>query len=145
MQKLQYQISPRPLQINSQSVRVKALNNVVRSTTPEEKEPSCPMFFAMTKQVTVLADPSMIMMETSLSFVKPQRMARGRKGNSCFQPGKGFSEVQRSAHSHEAKRSGGFCKIACRRVQNLRKWKTKKGPECTGCNAENDGIGDNSL
>ena len=58
MQKLQYQISPRPLQINSQSVRVKALNNVVRSTTPEEKEPSCPMFFAMTKQVTVLADPA---------------------------------------------------------------------------------------
>ena len=56
MQKLQYQISPRPLQINNQSVRVKALNNVVRSTTPEEKEPSCPMFFAMTKQVTVLAD-----------------------------------------------------------------------------------------
>lgn len=66
-------------------------------------------------------------------------------GNRCFQPGKGFSEVQRSAHSHEAKRSGGFCKIACRRVQDLRKWKTKKGPECTGCNAENDGIGDNSL
>lgn len=82
MQKLQYQISPRPLQINSQSVRVKALNNVVRSTTPEEKEPSCPMFFAMTKQVTVLADPNMIMMETSLSFVKPQRMARGRKSAS---------------------------------------------------------------
>lgn len=82
MQKLQYQISPRPLQINSQSVRVKALNNVVRSTTPEEKEPSCPIFFAMTKQVTVLADPNMITMETSLSFVKPQRMARGRKSAS---------------------------------------------------------------
>ena len=53
-----------------------------KKTTPEEKEPSCPMFFAMTKQVTVLADPSMIMMETSLSFVKPQRMARGRKSAS---------------------------------------------------------------
>ena len=66
-------------------------------------------------------------------------------GNRCFQPGKGFFEVQRSAHGHEAKRGGGFCKIACRRVQDLRKWKTKKGPECTGCNAKNDGIGDNAL
>ena len=65
------QISPRLLQRNSQTVRVKALNSVVRSTTPEEKEPSCPIFFAMTKQVTVLADPSIMIMETSLSFVKP--------------------------------------------------------------------------
>ena len=68
--------------MNSQIVRVKALNNVVSIMTLEEKDPSCPMFFAMTKQVTVLADPSMIMMETSLSFVKPQRMARGRKSAS---------------------------------------------------------------
>ena len=73
------QIRPRLLQRNSQNVRVKALNNVVRSTTPEEKEPSCSMFFAMTKQVTVLAAPSMIMMETSLSFVKPQRMQEEEK------------------------------------------------------------------
>ena len=73
------QISPRLLQRNSQTVRVKALNSVVRSTTPEEKEPSCPIFFAMTKQVTVLADHSIMIMETSLSFVKPHRMARGRK------------------------------------------------------------------
>lgn len=33
--------------MNSQIVRVKALNNVVSIMTLEEKDPSCPMFFAM--------------------------------------------------------------------------------------------------
>lgn len=157
MQKLQYQISPRPLQINSQSVRVKALNNVVRSTTPEEKEPSCPMFFAMTKQVTVLADPSMIMMETSLSFVKSASDGKGQKksfitdqfhkgtGDGCFEPGKSFPKMKRSTHGHETKRSSSFGKIAYGRVQDLRKGKAKKRPECTGNNTENDGIGDNAF
>ena len=41
------QISPRLLQRNSQPVNVKALSRVVSMITPEEKEPSCPMFFAM--------------------------------------------------------------------------------------------------
>ena len=33
--------------MNSHPVRVKALSNVVSIMTLEEKEPSCPMFFAM--------------------------------------------------------------------------------------------------
>ena len=40
-------INPKLLQMNSQIVRVKALNNVVSIMTLEEKDPSCPMFFAM--------------------------------------------------------------------------------------------------
>lgn len=33
--------------MNNQTVRVKALKSVVSIITLEEKDPSCPMFFAM--------------------------------------------------------------------------------------------------
>ena len=32
-------------------------------------------------------------------------------GNRCFQPGKGFSEVQRSAHSHEPRGVAVFARL----------------------------------
>lgn len=66
-------------------------------------------------------------------------------GDGCFEPGKSFPKMKRSTHGHETKRSSSFGKIAYGRVQDLRKGKAKKRPECTGNNTENDGIGDNAF
>lgn len=66
-------------------------------------------------------------------------------GDGCFEPGKNFPKMKRSTHGHETKRSSSFGKIAYGRVQDLRKRKAKKRPECTGNNTENDGIGDNAF
>ena len=64
--------------MNSQIVRVKALNNVVSIMTLEEKDPSCPMFFAMIYQVTVVGEASMIIMATSSLPRKPIWIANGK-------------------------------------------------------------------
>ena len=46
---------------------VTELRKVVATTTLEVRTPSCPMFFAMIKQLTVVGDPSIIRRATSLS------------------------------------------------------------------------------
>ena len=48
-------------------------------TTLEERVPSCPIFFAITKLLTVVAEPSMIRMATNLSVRNPSFTAIGRK------------------------------------------------------------------
>src|SRR5699024_3962417 len=70
--------SPMLLNIYSHPVRVNALNSVVSITTLELNTPSCPMFFAMTKQLTVVAEPSMTRIATNSSLRKPSITARGR-------------------------------------------------------------------
>ena len=52
----------------SQPVSVNALNNVVSITTLELRTPSCPIFLAITKQLTVVADPSITSIATSSSL-----------------------------------------------------------------------------
>lgn len=44
-----------------------ALNNVVSITTLDDKTPSCPIFFAITKLLTVVADPSITRIAISSS------------------------------------------------------------------------------
>ena len=55
------------------------LRKVVATTTLEVRTPSCPMFFAIIKQLTVVGDPSIIRRATSLSVWNPMPMAKGRK------------------------------------------------------------------
>ena len=62
----------------SHPVSVNALNSVVSMTTLEVSTPSCPIFFAMTKQLTVVAEPSMTRIATSSSLRNPSMTARGR-------------------------------------------------------------------
>lgn len=56
-----------------------ALKIVVSITTVLLTVPSCPILLAMTKQLTVVGEPAMIKMETSLSSVKPKWTASGRR------------------------------------------------------------------
>ena len=63
----------------SHPVNVNALNNVVSITTLEDSTPSCPIFLAITKLLTVVADPSITRIATSSSCRKPNCTASGRK------------------------------------------------------------------
>lgn len=65
--------------MQSQPVSVKAAKSVVSMTVAEVIVPSWPMFFAMTKQLTVVAEPSMTRIATSFSARKPRKTAAGRK------------------------------------------------------------------
>ena len=56
----------------SHPVSVNALNRVVSITTLELRTPSCPIFFAITKQLTVVADPSITSIATSFFSSEPQ-------------------------------------------------------------------------
>ena len=58
---------------------VKALNRVVSITTLEVRVPSCPILRAITKLLTVVAEPSIIRMATSCSLRNPSQIAMGRK------------------------------------------------------------------
>ena len=62
----------------SQPVRVNALNSVVNMTTLDDSTPSCPIFFAITKQVTVVAEPSITRIAVNSSFRNPIHTAMGR-------------------------------------------------------------------
>ena len=59
-------------------VKVNALHRVVSMTTVLDSVPSCPIFLAMMKQLTVVALPNIIRMATSFSDVNPIHMAMGR-------------------------------------------------------------------
>ncbi len=56
------------LKKNRKKVNVNALATVVSMTTPELKEPSCPMLFAMVKQLTVAGDAIMMSIATRISL-----------------------------------------------------------------------------
>lgn len=71
--------SPRLRSTYSHPVSVNALSSVVSITTLEESTPSCPIFFAITKQVTVVDEPSMIRIAISSSLRNPNHTAAGRK------------------------------------------------------------------
>ena len=64
--------------INSHPVKVNALKNVVIITTLEVRTPSWPIFLAITKQLTVVAEPAITRIATSASFRKPRPTAAGR-------------------------------------------------------------------
>ena len=70
--------SPITLSMYSHPVSVKALSSVVSITVLEVRVPSCPMFLAIIKQLTVVGEPSITSMEMSLSFVNPKAIAIGR-------------------------------------------------------------------
>lgn len=57
----------------------KPLNNVVNIITVELKTPSCPIFLAMTKHETVVADPNMTRIAISCSLINPNITANGKK------------------------------------------------------------------
>lgn len=57
---------------------VNALNNVVIIITPELSVPSCPIFLAITKQLTVVADPSITRIAIISSFLNPRSAAIGK-------------------------------------------------------------------
>ena len=59
------QIHPPLRATNSQKVRENALRRVVMMTVLLVSVPSCPMDFAITKELTVVADPSIMRMATS--------------------------------------------------------------------------------
>ena len=73
------QISPNVFNKNTKIVRVKLLSSVVRITVLEVSVPSCPIDFAMTKLLTVVALPSITRIAMSLSFLNPSATAIGRK------------------------------------------------------------------
>ena len=73
------QISDRLFKRYSHPVRVNALNSVVIITTLEESTPSCPIFFAITKLLTVVADPSITRIAISSSLRNPRYAANGKK------------------------------------------------------------------
>ena len=86
-------------------------------TTLEERVPSCPIFFAITKLLTVVAEPSMIRMATNLSVRNPSFTAIGRNGTKTnkfhkssngrwFDLSKSFFDIEGSAHRHESHWSG---------------------------------------
>ena len=67
------------LKTYNQSVNVKAHASVVIITIFADNAPSCPMFFAITKPLTVVGEPSIIKIATSLSCVNPILIAIGKK------------------------------------------------------------------
>ena len=64
--------------MNSQPVSVKALHRVVSITAKAVIVPLCPKFFAITKQLPVVALPSMTSIAMSFSPRKPSFIAAGR-------------------------------------------------------------------
>ena len=64
---------------NSHSVSVTELKNVVSITEHEVTTPLCPMFFAITKQLPVVALPSITNIEISFSPVNSSFIDIGRK------------------------------------------------------------------
>ena len=71
--------NPNDLNTSSHIVSVNALNNVVIIITPELSVPSCPIFLAITKQLTVVADPSITRIAIISSFLNPRSAAIGKK------------------------------------------------------------------
>ena len=63
----------------SHRVSVKALRIVVNITTVLVTLPLCPIFLAITKQLTVVGEPAIMRMATSLSSPKPKYTASGRR------------------------------------------------------------------
>ena len=73
-----HQIYPRLFSTNSHIVRENALSRVVIITVQAVMVPSCFMFFAMTKQLHVVALPSIMRMAMSFSVRNPSQTAAGR-------------------------------------------------------------------
>ena len=73
--------------INSHIVNVNALHKVVIMTEQAVNVPRCPIFLAMTKQLPVVALPSITKMAISFSVRNPNATANGKnnaQNNSNF-------------------------------------------------------------
>ena len=64
--------------MNNHNVKVNELNNVVAMTEQDEIFPSCPIFFAIIKQLLVVALPSITKIATSFSSRNPIEIAIGK-------------------------------------------------------------------
>ena len=71
-------ISFMDFKINNHSVKVNELSKVVTITAQEEIFPSCPIFFAIIKQLLVVALPSITNIATNFSLRNPIKTAIGR-------------------------------------------------------------------
>ena len=102
--------------MKSHPVRVNALHMVVSITTLEDSTPSCPIFFAMTKLLTVVAEPSMTKIAISFSLRNPITTASGMNTatnptnfDKCgdhgrFDLAKRFLNIKGCSHCHQSHR-----------------------------------------